>query len=93
MLNWKSSGLRHRDLNFHATRDLQDRGIGSTGYATVIAQRNGTVVIIKDVPADVCQDCGEAYLDDNVARKIEQQVEEAVHDILKLKFFDMRPEL
>ncbi|MHB8370987.1 MAG: YgiT-type zinc finger protein [Leptospirales bacterium] len=33
---------------------------------------------MKDVPADVCQDCGEAYLDGNVARKIEQQVEEAV---------------
>ena len=48
------------------------------GKTTVKVQRGETLVIIKDVPADVCQDCGEAYLDGNVARKIEQQVEEAV---------------
>jgi YgiT-type zinc finger domain-containing protein len=48
------------------------------GKTTVTVQRGETLVIIKDVPADVCRDCGEAYLDDNVAQKIEQQVEEAV---------------
>ena len=48
------------------------------GKTTVKVQREETLVIIKDVPADVCLDCGEAYLDVNVARKIEQQVEEAV---------------
>ena len=45
---------------------------------TVKVQRGETLVIIKDVPADVCRDCGEAYLDSNVALKIEKQVEEAV---------------
>ena len=53
-------------------------GETAPGYTTVIAQRSGTVLIIKEVPADVCQDCGEAYLDGNVARNIEKQVEEAV---------------
>ena len=37
------------------------------GKTTVKVQRGETLVIIKDVPADVCQDCGEAYLDGNVA--------------------------
>lgn len=48
------------------------------GETTVKVQRGETLVIIKDVPADVCRDCGEAYLDSNVALKIEKQVEEAV---------------
>ena len=48
------------------------------GETTLTVQRGETLVIIKDVPADVCQDCGEAYLDGNVALKIEKQVEEAV---------------
>ena len=45
------------------------------GKTTVKVQRGETLVIIKDVPADVCQDCGEAYLDGNVAKKIERQGE------------------
>ena len=50
----------------------------ASGKTTVKVQRGETLVIIKDVPADVCRDCGEAYLDSNVALKIEKQVEEAV---------------
>ena len=48
------------------------------GKTTVTGQRGETLVIIKDVPANVCKDCGEAYLDDQVGHKIEQKVEEAV---------------
>ena len=53
-------------------------GALSPGKTTVKVQRGETLVIIKDVPADVCRNCGEAYLDGNVALKIEKQVEEAV---------------
>lgn len=48
------------------------------GYVTVTLQRSGTVVIVKEVPGDVCQDCGEYYLDEPVAEKIYAQAEEAV---------------
>lgn len=48
------------------------------GKTTVKVQRDDTLVIIRDVPADVCQDCEEAYLDSTVALNIEKQVEEAV---------------
>ena len=48
------------------------------GKTTVKVQRGETLVIIKDVPADVCQDCEEAYLDTTVSFNIEKQVEEAV---------------
>ncbi len=51
-----------------------------------------TLVIIKDVPADLCKDCGEAYLDDQVGHKIEQQVEEAVARHTEIESFDMRPD-
>ena len=48
------------------------------GKATVTLQRGGTTVVVKDVPADVCRNCGEYYLDETVARKIYGQAEEAV---------------
>jgi YgiT-type zinc finger domain-containing protein len=39
------------------------------GRVTVTLQRGETTVLIKDTPADVCQNCGEYYLDAAVTRK------------------------
>ena len=48
------------------------------GEVTVTLQRGGTVVIIRDVPAAICENCGEYYLDETVAGKVYAQGEEAV---------------
>jgi YgiT-type zinc finger domain-containing protein len=49
------------------------------GTVTVTLQRGETTVLIKDVPAEVCRNCGEYYLDDAVARKLYAQAEDAVN--------------
>jgi YgiT-type zinc finger domain-containing protein len=48
------------------------------GTATVTLERDRTVVVFKEVPADICQNCGEYYLSEVVTRRIYQQAEEAV---------------
>lgn len=53
-------------------------GETSHGKVTVTLQREETIIIIKQVPAEVCQDCGEYYLDEEVSAHILSQAEEAV---------------
>lgn len=48
------------------------------GKVTVTLQRSESVVVIKDVPAQVCGDCGEYYLDEVVAEAIYLMAEDAV---------------
>ena len=48
------------------------------GEATVTLQRSETVVVIKGVPAQICQECGEYYLDEAVAKRVHAQAEAAV---------------
>jgi len=48
------------------------------GTATVTLSRGATTVVIKDVPALVCDDCGEYWLDENVTKTISAMAEEAV---------------
>lgn len=48
------------------------------GTATVTLQRDNTVVVIKDAPAEVCRNCGEYYLSDQVAQQVYARAEEAV---------------
>ncbi|MBI5436224.1 MAG: type II toxin-antitoxin system MqsA family antitoxin [Nitrosomonadales bacterium] len=40
------------------------------GITTVTLQRDKTVVVIRDVPAEICDDCGEYYLSEPIARRV-----------------------
>ena len=37
-------------------------GTTSPGFVTVPLERNNCIVIVKGVPADICDNCGEYYL-------------------------------
>ncbi len=52
-------------------------GETAPGHVTVTVQRNGTVVIVRDVPANVCRNCGEYYLDKDVAAKVYAEADAA----------------
>ena len=40
------------------------------GKTTVVLQRDGATVVINDVPARVCENCGEDYVDEQVAESV-----------------------
>jgi YgiT-type zinc finger domain-containing protein len=40
------------------------------GKTTVVLQRDGATVVINDVPARVCENCGEEYVDEKVAESV-----------------------
>jgi YgiT-type zinc finger domain-containing protein len=48
------------------------------GKVTVTLQRGDTTVIIKGVPAEVCENCGEYYLEENISEQVLCMAEEAV---------------
>lgn len=48
------------------------------GTTTVTVERDGTTVVIRDVPADVCDTCGEDYLDAAIAASLELILEQAL---------------
>lgn len=48
------------------------------GHATVTLQRGECTVIFKDVPADVCDNCGEYYLSEPTTADLMARAEAAV---------------
>lgn len=48
------------------------------GTATVTLERADATVVIKRVPADVGENCGEYYLSEEVTGQVAEQAEEAV---------------
>ncbi|HWC99888.1 MAG TPA: type II toxin-antitoxin system MqsA family antitoxin [Candidatus Sulfopaludibacter sp.] len=53
-------------------------GTTRRGTVTVTLQRGDTTVILKQVPADVCENCGEYYLSSEVAAQVLENAESAV---------------
>lgn len=45
---------------------------------TVTLERDESIVIIKRVPAEVCDDCGEYYLNDAITEQVLKRAEVAV---------------
>lgn len=40
------------------------------GTTTITLQGGSAIVVIRDVPAEICEDCGEYYLEEAVARRV-----------------------
>ena len=47
------------------------------GETTITLERHGTTMIFKKVPARICANCGEAYLEEAVSTKLLETAEEA----------------
>ena len=48
------------------------------GKTTVVMHRDETSIIIKQVPADICETCGEYYLSEDITEQVLAKAEEAV---------------
>jgi YgiT-type zinc finger domain-containing protein len=47
------------------------------GHTTVTLEREGILLVVRDVPAQVCANCGEAYVDDAIAARLLETADEA----------------
>lgn len=55
-------------------------GHGAThpGTTTVTLEKDGTTLIIRSVPAEICDNCGERYMSEEVTRRLLAEASEAV---------------
>lgn len=53
-------------------------GLLEKGKVIVTLNKDGSVIIFKNVPADVCGNCGEYYLNEDVTEDILNRANEAV---------------
>ena len=53
-------------------------GETQAGAATIVLERDGACVVFRSVPADVCDNCGEEYVDDRTAARLLEDFEEAL---------------
>ncbi len=45
-------------------------GETENGLATVVLERNKTTLVFKHVPADICNNCGEEFINESVSTEL-----------------------
>jgi YgiT-type zinc finger domain-containing protein len=53
------------------------QGALTDGHTTLTLERDGVLLVFKQVPARVCDTCGEAYLDEEISRTLLASAERA----------------
>jgi YgiT-type zinc finger domain-containing protein len=61
------------------------QGQTGIGMTTVTLERDQTTVVIKEVPAEICDNCGEYYLSEEVSKKVEELAEQAVRQGVEIE--------
>lgn len=54
-----------------------EHGETRPGKATVTLERDGTTLVVKGVPAEVCANCGEEYVGEEITARLLGTAEEA----------------
>ena len=49
------------------------------GTTTVTLKRDNVTLVVKNVLAEVCEDCGEYYLSDEVSKKVMSMAEQTLN--------------
>jgi YgiT-type zinc finger domain-containing protein len=58
------------------------------GNATVTLERRGVTLVVRSVPAQVCENCGEEYVGEEEATRLLSLAEEAVRGGTQLEVRD-----
>jgi YgiT-type zinc finger domain-containing protein len=61
------------------------------GTTTVTLQRKETTIIIKDVSAEICDNCGEYYLSEEITEKVMMRAEAAVRNGAEVEIIRFKP--
>jgi len=54
------------------------QGETKPGKATVTLERDDMTLVFKSVPANICANCGEEYVDESITKELLRAAEEAV---------------
>ncbi len=59
-----------------------------TGTTTLVLERGKSTIIIKNVPAEVCDNCDESFISDSVSREVMELAERGVSRGIEIEIFN-----
>jgi YgiT-type zinc finger domain-containing protein len=67
------------------------QGETEPGHTTVTLERDRAVFVFRRVPAEVCANCGEAYVSEEITGRLLEEAEEAVQARVQVDVRELTP--
>ena len=69
---------------------LCHNGVTIAGFVTVTLEKINTIVLVKNVPADVCTNCGHYYLSEEMAKEVLKKGNDASNNGAELEIVNLK---
>ena len=66
-------------------------GETSKGTTTVTFERDAATIVFKNVPAEICENCGEKYIDSTTTEKLLSEANEMISNGTEVDIRSFRP--
>lgn len=53
-------------------------GETKNGLTSVSFQREEVIIVVKNIPAEICENCGESYISEETSAKVLQEAEQSI---------------
>jgi len=67
------------------------QGETEPSHTTVTLERDRAVLVFRRVPAEVCTNCGEAYVSEEITARLLEEAEEAVQARVQVDVRELTP--
>ena len=69
---------------------LCHNGVTEKGFVTVTLEKNNSIILLKNVPAEICTNCGHYYLSKETSNEVLQKGNEAVSKGAELEIVNLK---
>ena len=63
------------------------------GFVSIVLEKNGTTLLFRKVPAQICDTCGEEYVSSRTNQEILERASEEIKKGVFLELLDFEPKL
>jgi YgiT-type zinc finger domain-containing protein len=69
---------------------LCHNGVTENGFVTVTLEKNNSIILLKNVPAEICNNCGHYYLSKEMTKEVLQKGNEAISKGAELEIVNLK---
>ena len=66
-------------------------GRTAKGFSTVLLKKDGTILVFKQVPSEICENCGEEYISSEINRMLLRHAREELNRNVSLEMLNFSP--
>ena len=63
------------------------------GLTTIVLEKNETILVFKQVPAEICDNCGEEYISSQTNKSILEKANHEMNKGISLELLNFKPNL